>query len=30
MKNVMKKFKDINLAVNNLVAAANADYTDRP
>ena len=29
MKNVMKKFKDINLAVNNLVAAANADYTDR-
>ena len=30
MKNVMKKFTDINLAVNNLVAAANADYTDRP
>ena len=30
MINVMKKFKDINLAVNNLVAAANADYTDRP
>jgi hypothetical protein len=30
MKKVMKKFKDINLAVNNLVAAANADYTDRP
>ena len=26
----MKKFKDINLAVNNLVAAANADYIDRP
>ena len=25
----MKKFTDINLAVNNLVAAANADYTDR-
>jgi hypothetical protein len=30
MKKVMKKFTDINLAVNNLVAAANADYTDRP
>ena len=29
MKKVMKKFTDINLAVNNLVAAANADYTDR-
>ena len=30
MKKVMKKFTDINLAVNNLVAAANADYIDRP